>query len=88
MNPSQRESEASVPANGSVVGNVNTCSVPSKIVNIQLITVLVNGHEQVALLDQGSINTLASKRLADKLKLNGEFIECSLNTRYEQTNPY
>ena len=71
LNPSQRASEASVPANRTVVGNVNTCSVPSKRVTLPLITVLVNGHEQIALLDQGSTNTLVSKRLADKLMLKG-----------------
>ena len=81
MNPSQRTSKAPIPANGTVVGNVNTCSVPSKKVNLPLITVLVNGHEQViALLDQGSTNTLISKRLADKLMLKGDSIKCSLNT--------
>ena len=80
LNPSQRASEASVPANRTVVGNVNTCSVPSKRVTLPLITVLVNGHEQIALLDQGSTNTLVSKRLADKLMLKGESIKCSLNT--------
>ena len=71
LNPSQRASEASVSANRTVVGNVNTCSVPSKGVTLPLITVLVNGHEQIALLDQGSTNTLVSKRLADKLMLKG-----------------
>ena len=80
LNPSQRASEASVPANRTVVGNVNTCSVPSKRVTLPLITVLVNGHEQIALLDHGSTNTLVSKRLADKLMLKGESIKCSLNT--------
>ena len=81
LNQSQRARKASVPSNGSVVGNVNTCSVQSsKRVTLPPITVLVNGHEQIALLDQGSTNTLVSKRLADKLMLNGESIKCSLDT--------